>query len=847
MSYTDKKITQEEINAHHVQGATDYLIGNPQQNKAVFDNLPEFIAGKFNDLIDEIAGHHGDEIKVAVDEWLAEHPEATTTVQDNSLTTAKYVDGSVTEPKIGNGAVTPSKLDRAYSTSADLALVNANLTNELNVLDARMDEFASLPEGSTSGNAELLDIRVGEDGETYPSAGGAVRGQVADLKSDISEIEVNVGETLLATNKDFTESTIYLSTGSTTTISHRTGTDFIPCDKFEYVEFKLRGLTGTNNLAIVAWFDSNKTFLRCYASPTGNAITGVLPVPSDAYYLKGVIVDNDGINDYFIKGVYKDSLIVDNKSMESASEANDYYANIDLPVKNHFLYDTTGALITASQRYSCYPVDISAFDYLEISASERASLNLNAVSFLDADLVYLSGVASTTNAVSQKIVAVPNGAKYAVIPFQDNASGQYMHGIKSSSLGRRLKTVELVTGKDNSAVPTIVNPTMTRSEFQTALWNALDSYATFTGCSRNSFFGGSIADVTWDAVYSRLNKIFRDEVYVEGLPHEVICDRVNHAFAKNIWMWKDAKYNDGTPRDFSLAFSERSGEPSAIVSPDGGTLYVYGYNGRWSTNDGLHWSDKEALIRTGLPTSYAGVEHANTNYIDGIYYMVGALNVGDRGLALLTSTDGITFEYKGIMLNKTDIIVDGESIMNWGNSYIVKDGNTYYLYIEGKLTNNANFWDIYLCTCTDPLLDNGDGTVGNWVYSGTGAIVGDLFNSPDLKAHGNPDFAKGPDNKPIRIDGYWYMYYHVTYNGAMIIYRAKSSDLITWTVEGPIINNRDVPTAGESSAGNADHALIEFKGKTYLFYTWDINSQYTPYIKYVVDDRPFRELLKMYP
>lgn len=187
MSYTDRKITQAEINAHHVQGATDYLIGNAQQNKAVFDDLPEFIAGKFNDLIDEIAGQHGDEIKVAVDEWLAEHPEATTTVQDNSLTTAKYVDGSVTESKIAKEAVTPSKLDRAYSTTADLASVNANLTNELNVLDARMDEFASLPEGSTSGNAELLDIRVGADGRTYQSAGGAVRGQVADLKSEFGD------------------------------------------------------------------------------------------------------------------------------------------------------------------------------------------------------------------------------------------------------------------------------------------------------------------------------------------------------------------------------------------------------------------------------------------------------------------------------------------------------------------------------------------------------------------------------------------------------------------------------------------------------------------------------------
>lgn len=209
MSYTDKKITQEEINAHHVQGATDYLIGNAQQNKAVFDDLPEFIAGKFNDLIDEIAGQHGDEIKVAVDEWLAEHPEVTTTVQDNSLTTAKYVDGSVT----------PTKLDRAYSTPADLASVNENLTNELNVLDARMDEFASLPEGSTSGNAELVDIRVGADGKTYQSAGGAVRGQVADLKSDLNLIATINDPVIDLIDEPVTQGYLNASDGSFTATS----------------------------------------------------------------------------------------------------------------------------------------------------------------------------------------------------------------------------------------------------------------------------------------------------------------------------------------------------------------------------------------------------------------------------------------------------------------------------------------------------------------------------------------------------------------------------------------------------------------------------------------------------
>ena len=70
-------------------------------------------------------------------------------------------------------------------------LVNAQ-NNKITVLENRMNTFASLQEGSTSGDAELIDIRVPANGfnndKPYPTAGDAVRGQSGALKKDLSEI-----------------------------------------------------------------------------------------------------------------------------------------------------------------------------------------------------------------------------------------------------------------------------------------------------------------------------------------------------------------------------------------------------------------------------------------------------------------------------------------------------------------------------------------------------------------------------------------------------------------------------------------------------------------------------------
>ena len=93
----------------------------------------------------------------------------------------KYLkaDGTWGEP---DKAATWGQINGTLSNQSDL---NARLTG----IDTRVDNLLNIPQGSTTADAALYDIKTGFDGVVYPTPGDAVRGSDQKLQREIDDYD----------------------------------------------------------------------------------------------------------------------------------------------------------------------------------------------------------------------------------------------------------------------------------------------------------------------------------------------------------------------------------------------------------------------------------------------------------------------------------------------------------------------------------------------------------------------------------------------------------------------------------------------------------------------------------
>lgn len=202
--------------------------------------------------------------------------------------------------------------------------------------NARIDLFTSLEAGSTTGDAELQDIRIGFDGKSYDSAGSAVRGQAEALKNSLDFMSEEEGETTTTTVRNpevtnlldgvsLTNNMIVNTSGAETVSTNYSLTDYIPITYQHYLTYLRSTPNGYDAIGMVAFYDGNKNFIKRLSEYNGDVYTASIA------YTQIEATNKAGYVRFCIgKNADTSSLIVTDgeTSEKSRSDYNNYYITI---------------------------------------------------------------------------------------------------------------------------------------------------------------------------------------------------------------------------------------------------------------------------------------------------------------------------------------------------------------------------------------------------------------------------------------------------------------------------------------------------------------------------------------
>lgn len=153
----------------------------------------------------------------------------------------------------------------------------SNLNTETSVIKAQIAEMQKIPEGGTTADAALNDIKIGYDGTEYATPGEAVRGQVGSLSEELESVKGISSEITKDENKyyiySFTNATGLLKKDGTTVfdVQQTIHTNKIQTENIVKIETLLLKNWITNYPAFI-FFDKNGMVIETSSGESGENV-----------------------------------------------------------------------------------------------------------------------------------------------------------------------------------------------------------------------------------------------------------------------------------------------------------------------------------------------------------------------------------------------------------------------------------------------------------------------------------------------------------------------------------------------------------------------------------------------
>lgn len=187
---------------------------------------------------------------------------------------------------------------------SQVARIEGNLSSEIAVERARINTFTALENGSTTGDAELQDIRVGADGTVYESAGASVRGQMDQINDVVfyDEIEKDITDTLTIENgyyynKVFQKASLN-GLACTNIIPVKSGDKFKITAKYGYYAVLVAEFDKSNTMiSYTGQVDGQEIGVTDYEYTVPNGVSGIAVSTRDTRYypIKVIKISKDNV------------------------------------------------------------------------------------------------------------------------------------------------------------------------------------------------------------------------------------------------------------------------------------------------------------------------------------------------------------------------------------------------------------------------------------------------------------------------------------------------------------------------------------------------------------------------